>query len=96
MRPTRSSSEIGERAIPFLEEQLDFLRSKSEPHRWWRTHRNPYGCWMCELIKLAEEAIYIAKSTQSNVVREHISGDNQELFGLFPVGEPMSHELDDK
>lgn len=62
-RPTRSGDDVGIAAIPYLTEKLDYLRSKSDGHRWWRTHRNPYGCWICELIDVAEECLSIAKST---------------------------------
>ncbi len=30
------------------------LRWQSEGHRQWYTHKNPYGCWICELLQVCE------------------------------------------
>ncbi len=28
------------------------LEWQSDGHRMWYTHKNPYGCWICELLQV--------------------------------------------
>ncbi len=35
-------------------EHVKKLRWQSEGHRQWYTHKNPYGCWICELLQVTE------------------------------------------
>ncbi len=47
----------GELLIAYLErlhEHVTKLRWQSEGHRQWYTHKNPYGCWICELLQVCE------------------------------------------
>ncbi len=47
----------GETIIDYLErlhEHVKKLRWQSEGHRQWYTHKNPYGCWICELLQVCE------------------------------------------
>ncbi len=47
----------GETIILYLErmhEHVQKLRWQSEGHRQWYTHKNPYGCWICELLQVTE------------------------------------------
>ncbi len=37
-----------------LGEHISKLRWQSEGHRQWYTHKNPYGCWICELLQVSE------------------------------------------
>ncbi len=46
-----------ESIIAYLErmaEHVKKLRWQSEGHRQWYTHKNPYGCWICELLQVTE------------------------------------------
>ncbi len=36
-----------------LTEHISKLEWQSEGHRMWYTHKNPYGCWICELLQVA-------------------------------------------
>ncbi len=36
-----------------LAEYISKLEWQSEGHRQWYTHKNPYGCWICELLQTA-------------------------------------------
>ena len=36
-----------------LDEYLSKLEWQSEGHRMWYTHKNPYGCWICEILQVA-------------------------------------------
>ncbi len=47
----------GEDIRAYLErmaEHVKKLRWQSEGHRQWYTHKNPYGCWICELLQVSE------------------------------------------
>ncbi len=47
----------GETSGPYLKrlgEHISKLRWQSEGHRQWYTHKNPYGCWICELLQVSE------------------------------------------
>ncbi len=47
----------GEGITDYLErihEHVKKLRWQSEGHRQWYTHKNPYGCWICELLQVCE------------------------------------------
>ncbi len=35
-----------------LDEYISKLEWQSEGHRMWYTHKNPYGCWICELLQV--------------------------------------------
>ncbi len=37
-----------------MHEHVQKLRWQSEGHRQWYTHKNPYGCWICELLQVCE------------------------------------------
>ncbi len=41
--------------IKRLDEYLDKLRWQSEGHRMWYTHKNPYGCWICEMLQICDQ-----------------------------------------
>ena len=38
-----------------LDEYISKLDWQSEGHRMWYTHKNPYGCWICELLQICRE-----------------------------------------
>jgi len=45
----------GETTTDFLSrisEYLEKLEWQSEGHRMWYTHKNPYSCWICELLQV--------------------------------------------
>lgn len=35
-----------------IAEYIQKLEWQSEGHRQWYTHKNPYGCWICELLQI--------------------------------------------
>ncbi len=72
----------GETLLSYLErigEHMQKLRWQSDGHRMWYTHKNPYGCWICELLQVAE--YYGAELQSLSVARK---GDNidEELNDL--------------
>jgi len=38
-----------------LDEYISRLVWQSEGHRMWYTHKNPYGCWICDIIFIVEQ-----------------------------------------
>lgn len=41
--------------IELLVEKLEHLRIVSDTHRRWFTHKNPYGCWICDLFEISQQ-----------------------------------------
>ncbi len=39
--------------ISRISEVLSKLEWQSEGHRMWYTHKNPYSCWICELLQVS-------------------------------------------
>ena len=37
-----------------LDEYIQRLVWNSEGHRMWYTHKNPYGCWICDVLFIIE------------------------------------------
>jgi len=35
-----------------ISEHFSKLEWQSEGHRMWYTHKNPYSCWICELLQI--------------------------------------------
>ncbi len=35
-----------------VSEHISKLEWQSEGHRMWYTHKNPYSCWICELLQI--------------------------------------------
>ncbi len=50
----RAAGEILETYLERIHEHVVKLRWQSEGHRQWYTHKNPYGCWICELLQVCE------------------------------------------
>ncbi len=51
------------------------IETLSSTHIRWYTHKNPYGCWICDVFRLLEkwEDIYYPKSPKIDM--------NQDLVG---------------
>ncbi len=50
----RGDGETSKSYLDRLGEHISKLRWQSEGHRQWYTHKNPYGCWICELLQVSE------------------------------------------
>ena len=78
----------------YIERMRDFVQQlewRSDGHRFWYTHKNPHGCWICDLIFTIEQyrgcIESIVQSTDTNSATDNRSnnGNVDEI-----------HELDDK
>jgi len=56
-----------------LDEHVSKLEWQSEGHRMWYTHKNPYGCWICELLQIIGQLREISTISDSAT-----SGTEQE------------------
>ncbi len=50
----RGDGETLESYLSRLQEYLSRITWQSEGHRMWYTHKNPSGCWICELLQIGE------------------------------------------
>ncbi len=48
----RGTGEDDESYYGRLDEHISKLEWQSEGHRMWYTHKNPYGCWICEILQI--------------------------------------------
>ncbi len=51
----KGTGESTESHVRRLDEYLSKLEWQSEGHRMWYTHKNPAGCWICELLQVARQ-----------------------------------------
>ncbi len=49
--------ETWESYVGRLREFLSRIRWQSEGHRNWYTHKNPAGCWICELLDICDRLL---------------------------------------
>ncbi len=49
--------ETWESYVARLREFLSRIRWQSEGHRTWYTHKNPAGCWICELLDITDRLL---------------------------------------
>lgn len=42
-----------------LNELISRIEWQSEGHRQWYTHKNPYGCWICEILQISRQLVDI-------------------------------------
>ncbi len=54
-----------------LDEYISKLEWQSDGHRMWYTHKNPYGCWICELLQ-------VCRGLRENYPLVSDTGDNEE------------------
>lgn len=50
---TESHAQYCERILAVIQR----LEWQSDGHRMWYTHRNPYGCWICELLQITRQLV---------------------------------------
>lgn len=53
---------IGSKEDPFgyldmMEERLNAMETLASTHITWYTHKNPYGCWICDMFLLGHWTI---------------------------------------
>ncbi len=66
----RSDGEALSAYLERLGEHISKLRWQSEGHRQWYTHKNPYGCWICELLQIGELLRDISLDKGENLTKQ--------------------------
>ena len=51
----RGDSESVPQYIGRMRDFVQQLEWRSDGHRFWYTHKNPHGCWICDLIFTIEQ-----------------------------------------
>lgn len=51
----RGTGEDADSYLGRVREYISKLEWQSEGHRLWYTHKNPYGCWICEILQVCRE-----------------------------------------
>lgn len=76
----RGDGETDESYLGRIDEFLSKLRWQSEGHRLWYTHKNPSGCWICELIQVGEllRDEIVAEPRDATDSSEGITSDDDE------------------
>lgn len=57
MKANKMIQKVGEKQDPYewlrqSEDRLMAMENLASTHIQWYTHKNPYGCWICDLIQL--------------------------------------------
>lgn len=63
---TESNASYCERILAVIQR----LEWQSDGHRMWYTHRNPYGCWICEIQQITRQLLDIAQDIPESDNRE--------------------------
>ena len=71
-----------------LHEYISKLEWQSDGHIRWYTHKNPYGCWICETLQVCR----LLENELMDLERVVDGHDNPEN----DTTDPEPRELDDK
>ena len=83
--------------VDYLARMREFVQQliwRSDGHRMWYTHKNPYGCWICDLIYTVEQ--YSGALDVLLQERAPDLGPNYSTTGGTDELEDEKHELEDK
>ena len=61
-----------------LDEYISRLVWQSEGHRMWYTHKNPYGCWICDVIFIVEQLRTLIVDENSLPSREDLNNPKSD------------------
>lgn len=78
----RGTDETLDSYLGRVSELLDRIQWQFEGHRMWYTHKNPYGCWICDILFLGRQLydeILVARPDRPNE-GEGIDDDDEEQF----------------
>ncbi len=74
----RGDGETLESYLGRINECISKLEWQSEGHRQWYTHKNPYGCWICEALQIlrlleSELLVFSESDREDSYEDEHIN-----------------------
>ncbi len=76
----RGDTETIESYLGRCDEYISKLEWQSEGHRMWYTHKNPYGCWICELLQVVRElrdCIGVHDTNDTEPLEENLNTDDE-------------------
>ncbi len=70
--------------VNYLVAQRQQLESLSDTHRKWYTHKNPYGCWICDIfrIMIQWEDLYYPSPLKSDMNKDSESNVCSDGIGI--------------
>ncbi len=54
----RIESEGLDEYLTRMVDQITSLENLSDTHTIWFTHKNPYGCWICDIFQLCRQILF--------------------------------------
>ncbi len=72
------TGETWESYVGRLREFLSRIRWQSEGHRSWYTHKNPAGCWICELLDICDRLLDDSSVSEGDS-SEDLNHDDEDL-----------------
>ena len=91
----RGDGETRESYIGRVSELLSRIEWQSEGHRQWYTHKNPYGCWICEVLQISRE-LETELLDKRGTIREESTDeqlDDQEFYNYDEESIPDDEDL---
>ena len=82
----------GEQVEAYTGRMRDFVQQlewRSDGHRFWYTHKNPHGCWICDLIFTIEQYRGCIESMVQSTNNDPTADNRSDLIDDV-------HELEDK
>ena len=90
----------GESVQAYIERMRDFVQQlewRSDGHRFWYTHKNPHGCWICDLIfSLEQYAGCITDLVEERNLDSRTNNPKDEQSGLETPKVDVKKYLEDK
>jgi len=90
----------GESIQAYIDRMRDFVQQlewRSDGHRFWYTHKNPHGCWICDLIFSIEQyAGCIADMVEERNLDSRTNNPKDEQSGLETPKVDVKKYLEDK
>ena len=82
----------GEPVEAYTGRMRDFVQQlewRSDGHRFWYTHKNPHGCWICDLIFTIEQYRGCIESLVQQTNNDSTTDNRSDSVD-------ETHELEDK
>lgn len=62
--------------------RISNYRAVSDVHRKWFTHKNPYGCWICDLLDTSEKLCQIVNRKYSEGILPSQPTDSHDSLSI--------------
>lgn len=62
----RIESEGMDEYLTRISDHITSLENLSQGHTVWFTHKNPYGCWICDCLELLRTIVQVVQEEEEN------------------------------